>query len=116
METPFKPCTVAVPYCIGIEAETCMARDQGRLGSNAFLCCFLFCLLLLSLLQPQIQLKININVSFTSSSSSSSGSRRLLLPSSSRSMKRHPNSRNSTSEFEASKHEVPSGPNPVSNR
>ncbi|URE11753.1 hypothetical protein MUK42_05407 [Musa troglodytarum] len=88
-----------------------MAKDQGRLGAHAFpLYSLLFCLFLLALLrQPRIPLK-------TDGASSSSSSRRLLSPSSSQSMKLHPKSANSTSQFEASEHEVPSGPNPVSNR
>ncbi|WOL12930.1 CLAVATA3/ESR (CLE)-related protein 41 [Canna indica] len=88
-----------------------MAKEQGLWRSSVLLCWLLLCLFPLPLAQPKDQY---LNASLTSSSA-----RHLLSPSTSHTMELDPkNSSNSTAnaKFKQSKHEVPSGPNPVSNR
>ncbi|XXG44033.1 hypothetical protein AAC387_Pa01g3933 [Persea americana] len=89
-------------WFLGLEFEPCMAPVQERTAKTRVFC--LWILLLLLMANPTDQLKITMG---------SFSTRRLLSPSS-QSMKLHPNT-NTTSQFEASAHEVPSGPNPISN-
>ncbi|KAG1361508.1 hypothetical protein COCNU_09G009710 [Cocos nucifera] len=83
-----------------------MEMDQSLRRSNLLLLWFL-CLFLLPLARPTHQPRISM---------ASFSARRLLSHSASRSTQLHPENGVPSPQFEESKHEVPSGPNPVSNR
>ncbi|XXG89696.1 hypothetical protein AAC387_Pa12g1637 [Persea americana] len=87
----------------GPEIESCMAKDEGFTKTQVF---GLWLVLLLLLAHPSDQLKTTVASSFSA--------RRLLSPSS-QSMKLHPQ-KTPPRQFDGNKHEVPSGPNPISNR
>ncbi|RWW02976.1 hypothetical protein GW17_00033905 [Ensete ventricosum] len=89
--------------------DPCMAKEQGMWRSHMLLYWLLLCLCLLPLAQATDRLKTSVVCS---------SARRLLFPSTSQSMKLHPKNSTSTttSKFQETEHEVPSGPNPVSNR
>lgn len=89
---------------LGLQFEPCMAAVQESTAKIRVLC--LWVILLLLMANPTDQLKITMG---------SFSTRRLLSPSS-QSMKLHPNITNTTRQVGASAHEVPSGPNPTSNK
>eukprot|EP00262_Sarcandra_glabra_P005357 TRINITY_DN1683_c0_g1_i1.p1 TRINITY_DN1683_c0_g1~~TRINITY_DN1683_c0_g1_i1.p1 ORF type:complete len:116 (+),score=35.25 TRINITY_DN1683_c0_g1_i1:74-421(+) len=99
------------------ELKHCMAAEEISARTHAFFLCF-FILILLA--HPTDQLKITM---------ASFSARRLLSPTTSQSMNLNPkttppsfssssssSSSSSASQFKASAHEVPSGPNPISNK
>lgn len=96
-------------WATGAATDPCMAKEQGMWRSHVLLYWLLLCLFLLPLTQATDRLKTSVV---------SSSARRLLFPSTSQSMKLHPKNSTSTttSKFQETEHEVPSGPNPVSNR
>lgn len=90
-------------WFLGPEIESCMAKDEGFTKAQVF---GLWLVLLLLLAHPSDQLKTTV--------ASSLSARRLLSPSS-QSTKVHPN-KTDPGQFGSDAHEVPSGPNPISNR
>ncbi|XP_019709391.1 probable serine/threonine-protein kinase PBL23 isoform X2 [Elaeis guineensis] len=92
---------------LGPEFEACMATKEGSRRSLVLLFWLLLFPCLLLLAHPSGKLKISM---------ASSSTRQLLSSSKSQSMEVRPQPPARPSQSKANKHEVPSGPNPISNR
>lgn len=96
-------------FLLDLEISLCMAGDRESFAtSNVQASLRLLVLFFFLFATPSSESKIPTASSFSY--------RRLLSPLSSQSMNLHPRNSSSTPQWEASAHEVPSGPNPISNR